>query len=487
MKAKFSVAVLSIAILALLFAGCVEQGEKLDDITTVVVTNPTDGLDYLDAYPALQFVDMRSFFDYEAILNYVSSHPDVEVAYDVDLGEMVYAHDTVELILEKDTFSFELLLQNLKYLPRITMVSFPDTDISYAQMQTLKETYPSLDIVYTVSINGKTVKPDTTDMNLSWLTPKDLEKIVDQLKLITDLSTVELMDNKGSSRLAVTDVKYLQENLPGVFFRYSFDLFGQTVSTEDEVIAYDEVPIGNEGEQTIRDALDILTNCTYFKLDDCGLDNEVMDGIRKDYPDKEIVWRVHIEPFSMLTDETMLRLTFHLEDDMIENLKYLNDVTYLDVGHNVTLTDISFVQYMPKLECVIISGSSVVDTSYFKDCKELVWLEMCFCYLMEDISCVADLPNLKYLNVSVSAVSDLSPLDNVKLERFNCQNTNVSAEEEAAFIEKHPDCWSVFRGSNPYIYGWRYNDTGIVFFDYYANMRKVFRYDEPKYWGNHKE
>lgn len=487
MKGRLCIVLLLFSVLLFALPGCREQGQNLKDVTSFVVTDSDSDLEYLEAYPSLNYVDMQNFRDYQAIMEYISKHPNVQVVYGVEIGENIYPNDVEQLTLQQNVGSFEQLLENLRYLPKVTALSFPNTDLTLEQIAALKEEYSRLDISYTVSVNGTILDPDTAELDLSWLVPEDVESTAEQLKLITGLKTVELMNQEGTSALSVGDVKYLQDKLPGVFFKYRFDLFGQTVSTEDEVIAYDEVPIGNEGEQAIRDALDILTNCIYFKLDDCGLDNEVMDGIRKDYPEIEIVWRVHIKPFSMLTDETMLRLTFHLNDNNVEDLKYLNDVTYLDVGHNETLTDISFVQYMPKLECVIISGSSVVDISYFKNCKELVWLEMCFCYFVEDLSCLVDMPNLKYLNVSISKVSDLSPLDNVKLERLNCMNTDVSDEQEAAFVEKHPNCLSVFEGDQPYGYGWRYNDTGIELFDYYANMRKVFRYDEKKYWGNHKE
>ena len=310
---------------------------------------------------------------------------------------------------------------------------------------------------------------------------------MNSISLLHSVTYVELMPTSGESCLDLADVSLLQDTLPGAFVNYSFDLFGQTVNTGDETVEFDEVPIGNEGEARIRQALDVLDNCTYFKLDDCGIDNEIMAKIREDYPDTKVVWRVHIEPFSMLTDETMLRLTFHLNNDNIHDLKYLNDVTYLDVGHNSPLTDLSFIQYMPKLECVIISGSNVVDVSVFQHCPNLVWLEMCFCYNIEDISCLKDHKTLKYLNISFSKVSDLSPLDNVDLDRMMSMGIRANWEERHAFEEKHPDCISIWEGKQPYGYGWRYNDYGYTFFEYYANMRIVFRYDERAYFGNHKE
>jgi hypothetical protein len=86
------------------------------------------------------------------------------------------------------------------------------------------------------------------------------------------------------------DVKKLQTAAPDVTFNYVFNLFGQTVSLSAERVEFVNVKIGDEGERQIRDALDVLTNCTYFKLDNCGLSNEVLAQLRTDYPDIEIVW-----------------------------------------------------------------------------------------------------------------------------------------------------------------------------------------------------
>lgn len=471
---------------ALTLAAC-SQEAKNEKVLDIVVTDCTSGLDYLDQYPNLESVDMRGIRDYEQIMAYIAAHPDVKVVYDVTIGAQTFTNDVTELTLDAGGNSFDSMMENLKYLPNVTKISLPETRLTAQEIQTLRETYPDITLEYTVSLLGAVQAEDVTTLDLSHMTSADVEEAAQALSLLVNLTEVQLMDASGASQLTLTDVAKLQDAQPNALFQYSFDLFGQIVTTADETVEFNEVAIGNEGEERIRQALDILDNCTYFKLDDCGLDNEVMAGIREDYPDTKVVWRVHIPPFSMLTDETMLRLTFHLDNNNIHDLKYLNDVTYLDVGHNSPLTDLSFIQYMPKLECVIISGSNVVDVSVFKNCPNLIWLEMCFCYNIQEISCLTDHPTLKYLNISFSDVSDLTPLENVNLERLNCMGTNVNWEQRQAFIEKHPDCLSIWEGKQPYGYGWRYNDYGYTFFEYYANMRIVFRYDDTSYFGNHKE
>ena len=188
-----------------------------------------------------------------------------------------------------------------------------------------------------------------------------------------------------------------------------------------------------------------------------------------------------------MTDEKILRLTHKLNDTNIHDLKYMTEATYMDLGHNDYLSDISFVQYMPNLEFVILSGSMVQDVSYFAECKKLTWLELCYCWRVEDLSALENHPSLKYLNISYAKVYDLSPLDNVPLERFNRLGGGIPLDEQKAFREKHPDCLTVFQGKQPYGYGWRYDDHGRTYFEYFSNARELFRYDDPTYYGNHKE
>ena len=471
-------------ILLCTFTACHDPNEDVLDLAVIV---SSEDIGKLDEYPNLQTVDLSGSTCYEAIGQYISAHPDVKVRYTVSIGPAEYDNETTAMSLCPSDFDFETLRENLKWLPAVSAVEFQDCMLTPEQLDSIASSYPNVYFSYNVKLGNESYDASAVDLDLSWLNSEQLEEAVVKMRLLPGLSNVQLTAEDGSNTLSVSDVKLLQEQFPHVTFHYSFNLFGKTVSTSDERIEYDEVAIGNEGETEIRQALDILKACTYIKFDDCGIDSEVMAGIRDDYPDVKVVWRIHVDKFSMLTDETMIRMTHRLVDSNIDELKYATEVTYMDIGHNPKLTDISFVSYMPKLECVIVSGSSVTDISYFANCPNLTWLELCFCGPLEDISALSELRNLKYLNVSYTKVSDLTPLEKVPLERLNCMHTKVSNTQKNQFTALHPDCLSVFKGKQPYGYGWRYNDHGYTFFEYYVNMREVFRYDDENYTGNRKE
>ena len=68
--------------------------------------------------------------------------------------------------------------------------------------------------------------------------------------------------------------------------------------------------------------------------------------------------------------------------------------------------------------------------------------------------------NLGMLNISYSAVTDLSPLDGLNLERLTMVKTDVEEEEILRYSEVNPACWVVYKGDQPYGKGWRYDQDG---------------------------
>ena len=446
---------------------------------TMVVTPDTIG--ELNRYTNLKNVDLSGSTCYPEILNFIAAYPKVNVTYTVDLGGTTVPNNTTTLELVADSFDYEMLNQHLQYLPDITRITFPATDLSYDQINDMRAAFPNVDVCYTVSFLDQELEEGVTELNLSAMDPTQLDALVSAMDLLPVLSSLELMDENGGSTFGLTDVKTLMDTCPDLDIHYTFDFYGQTLSTTTERVELQRAEIGNEGEALIRQALDIMPNCTYMKLDDCGVESTVMASIRDDYPNTKVVWRIFFGKFNCLTDAEMLRLTNGLKDSMVGELIYCTDVKYLDVGHNEPLTDISFIKYMPKLEICILSGSLVEDLSAFENHPSIEFLEMCFCGVVADLNPLSNCPNLKYLNISYTAVKDITCLYNVPLERFCCMQVKVPDNQKNEFDKRHPDAVIRYKGTQCYGYAWRYVDDGITFWDYYANMRVIFMYDNAGY------
>lgn len=337
----------------------------------------------------------------------------------------------------------------------------------------------------TIEILGKEYDENETFLDLSDMHPEDIAEITGKMAEMPQLSEVNLMPEDGEPLLSLTAVYTLKEALPGIHFDYGFDLYEQHLTTEDTEVSFVKAEIGNEGEESIRQALTVLDKCEYFLLDDCGIDDEIMAQIREDFPDTKVVWRVHVGWKSALTDDQVIRMTHGINDSMTGPLKYCNEVIYMDLGHDMGITDISFIENMPDLECLILSDAHFTDLTPLTNCHKLVWLELVSCYYIQNLSVIADMDSIKYLNISYTQTRDISGIMDMNLERFSCIGNPVSRDSFDEYCEAHPDCLCVYTG-NPYGYAWRYDDYGYTYFSYYARMRDVFRYTQSSPSGGFK-
>ena len=342
---KTLICIALIAILAVTcFAGCEREPEvNYEGITHASSAASTlEELAEFELYPDLQELDMTaSTLSYQQIAQWAGSHPGITVRYTVSFAGEALSSDVTELTLEDGSYTYDELMEVLEYLPEVTSITLLRTGLTAEELERISQSYSQITVAYTVDILGQEYAMDATMLDLSSMEPDQMDSVFPQLELLPAIASVELMADHDSSKLSTVEVKALMDAMPGVAVNYSFDLFGQRVSTTDEVIAYEDVSIGNEGETQIRQALDILQSCTYFKLDGCGVDNEIMAQIRDDYPDTKVVWRIYLKRFNMLTDTEMLRVTHHLNNENCDVLKYCTDVRYADFGHNDYLSDIS--------------------------------------------------------------------------------------------------------------------------------------------------
>ena len=467
---------------AALLAGCGRGTEpKVTETTapqveevTMVVTEDT--ISQLEEFPGLRRADLTGSTCYEAIAAYRESHPQVEVLYTVELGGIAPRSDARELTLEK--FDFALLLKNLRYFPELQEVSFPKTELTADQLSELREAYPALSVDYTLALLDAEVPSDAEELDLTAMTPADLDAVLGALPMLPKARLAKLSDEEGNSQLTLEEAHALQEAAPELMLDYTFDLFGKTVSTMDERVEFKNKKIGDKKEPELRQALDIMKGCKYLLLEHCYFSDEVLSKLREDYRDQtKIVWRIYFaKAGSCLTDRTVLRYVYNVTNSTVKQLKYCEDVEYIDFGHNEILSDWSWVANMPKLKAIIVSGSIIRDLTPFENCKELEFLELSNCGLLTDLSPLAGCESLKRLNISYTHVEDLSPLDELPLECFVYVKPRASQEELDRFASVHPECLTQYEG-NEYGYPWRYEENGD-FTPYYEKLKEVFHYPD---------
>ena len=453
--------------------------ERLDTHLSLVLE--AGELYTLDYYPYLKTVDLSGSTCYSAIVDFAAKRPHLEVTYTVPLGKTEVASGDAAVSLKPGDFDFEVLMEHLQYLPNLSTITLPDIALSSQQLAALRERYPQIQLDYTVELFGSRYGPDTQTLDLSAMDASGVEQAAQKLGLLPSLTEVSL-----SSSLSFEDVDKLQTAVPSVRFLYSFTLLGKNVSTADDEIIFRDQNMTIDDEDEIRKALTILDHTSRFVLDNCGYSYERLAQLREDFRGgPKVVWRIWFgkgNRYSTLTDDDTIRAVYNVTDATCGPMKYLEDVKYMDIGHNEFLSDLSFVSYMPNLEVLIASESAVKTLAGFDNCKKLTWLELAYCYKLTNIDALAGCDGLKYLNISYSKVKSLEPLDGLKLERFVYLSPKSSTKEQNTFTTIHPkkECITVFYGySMPYSYGWRYDDNGETMFWYYKDViREVFDYDK---------
>ena len=412
----------------------------------------------------------------------------------VDIGGMQVKPDILRLDLREREFVLETVLDAAPQLTEVCQVDLGATDLSWEQVTSIRNAYPDAILYYSVEILGQPLNSDATEADLSAMTMDQAPEILERLSLLPKLETINFISEEGVCAVALEDIPVLdtfRQALPDVKFTVSFELFGQTVSSEDEEIVYYRVPIGNEGVDTIRRVLPYLTSCQRFVMDGCEVDNEVMAQLREDFPQPKVVWRVWFEGpnyqselwlrrYSFLTDTEVI-WTIAVSDENAHVLKYCIDTKYVDFGHDHMITNVDFLASMPNLEVAILALTNVSDISGLAHCPKLEYLEI-FTSKVSDLSPLANCTELKHLNIAkLPGVQDLSPLFGLKkLERLRVLNYLYLPFDQLEEFKKHvPTCQVLDKDWDETDGGWRYDANGQV--PRYKLLREQIQYGNGRY------
>ncbi len=439
--------------------------EPPEELTAVLTAEQLAALDTT----ALRFLDLTGSTCYEAIETFKAAHPDVEVIYSVMIdGDS----DDEPWPVDPDSESLTIvgsphlasLAENAKWLPSVKKISIAPDSADAALVDALREAMPDCEIDYKLTLLGERYPYDVEEITLTGLNAQKLEELIPQLERFTHLTAVNLPESEND--LSVEEAVALSEKSDVIRLDYRIELFGQELSLNAESIEFENTDIGSEGVEELRKMLPCFKNLHYLKLDDCGVDNETMEKLRDDYPEIKVVWRVFFGSYHCLTDTEMIWATGgSVNDGTAGPLKYCTDVKYLDLGHSL-ITHADFLNYMPKLEVAILAITWLEDISPIANCPNLEYLEL-FSARVSDLSPLAKCTHLQHLNISSQRNSnnvpvgptDISSLyDLPELKRFYCTMSYVPEEQQKEIISRHPDCEFEFRWVDPAEGHWRFKD-----------------------------
>lgn len=427
-----------------------------------------------------------SYSDIEA---YRAEHPNITVTYEITIDggsePLKLKHNSRSVTLEYAAQA-NSLVQKADYLQGLESIDLGDAALPGDLLTALATAFPNAQLSYTaVSMLGEAYPADLTVLELTDLSSQALHYAADGLPWLTHLERLTVTPAEDTTFTA-EDAAALAAAVPDAEVKLTFDLFGQTVSTDMERIEYFKADIGGDaGLDVVRSIMPIMDKLTYLKLDWCNTTDEATAALRDELADRcKVVWRVFLtDEYNALTDTYKIWAQFMLYGKDVECLKYCTEVRYIDMGHSY-VDNCEFVKYMPHLNTLILADSWLSDLEPLRTCENLTYLEV-FSSRVKDISPLADLEQLEYLNISNCKITDISPLYGLEnLIIVNCTMAHIEDEQIKTFKELHPDTKCTFNWwKSPTEFFWRHAPTpeGYRRTPRYALLREQIGYDTKDY------
>lgn len=202
---------------------------------------------------------------------------------------------------------------------------------------------------------------------------------------------------------ALTDdqMMRLADCCPDVQFIWDMNLLGERVSTDAEEIDLSGVKM--EDTRALEEKLKYLKNVKKIIMSDCGLDNETMDALNRKYPDIRFVWTVKLGTLRVRTDETWfmpVKYKTTVQTSDLVDFKYCTDMVCIDIGH-MWVKDCEWAAFMPNLEYLIIGETKISDLTPLSGLKKLKYLEL-FTIPVKDYTPLLGCTGMEDLNLGLT-------------------------------------------------------------------------------------
>ena len=384
-----------------------QGGSLADDAQEVTITSLSEEDIALLGYARqLKTVNADGCTDYKALELLRKQRPELEVSYTVALSGGKQPWDADSLVLNTVT---ESDIAQLQYLPNLQSVTLAAGTHDTATVQTLRNYADSTDLTFGITIRDQILSDTDTTAKIQDIEEDELS-LLDHLPMLQEVTLVN-PNASAESLLALKD-RHSDKKI-----QWQVNIGNMTFDdgTQEADLTMEEISDLSEVERKLA----CLPNLTQVTFGLCGVDdpewenskselaaspieNEELsayrDRVRGDY---KVVWTVRLGPSIALRTDADNFMPNHfrvgrLPDSYAYNLRYCEEMVCLDVGH-MTLTDISFVEFMPNLKYLILAWTEVQYIEPIRTCKNLIYLEL-------DWSCIRDLSPL----VDCTALEDLN-------------------------------------------------------------------------------
>lgn len=357
--------------------------------------------------------------------------------------------------------------------PDVQKLTFTGTVPTPAAMKQLQSDLPKAELCWTVQLGGKDYPNTTRELDLSGI-EVTLEQLQNLLPYLPELKTV----NGQDSALQESDFRALQAAAPDCFFLRDIELAGTSFSSDSEFIDLSDIPISDVS--AIEEALPFFPRLKTVEMCRCGVDNETMDALNRRHEDVRFIWTVQIKHWELRTDikwfypwknNGQTYYDVFVNDEDLIPLRYCTDIEAIDIGHNSGVSNCEFVRYMPNLKYLIIIETSITDISPISTLKNLIFLEI-FTTKITDYSPLIECTALEDLNLGLTygdptPLTQMTWLKNIWWYGVDGLQNPVCGNAKAILTKALPNTRMKFDLLNPNVdNGWRglqnYKDMRIL-------------------------
>lgn len=394
----------------------------------------------------------------------------------VTVAGVTYPQETEQVTLteyDSDDYSPFGKLQNLRTLD-VTAIDLSADDYHHIRSQLGQE----IEILWSVPLTQGKLPSNTSGLSFSGgIQETDAHNI----KYFTDLKNLEITDAEINDSL-YTAITSATENNPDILISCSTEIYGVKFDSSTELLDLNNIPI--QSPDLLCLAIELFPNIKTVEMCDCGLSNQVMQGLREEYPQIRFVWTVSFLHYKVRTDIQVFSTlaTNYLRPGNTETFlplfRYCTELRALDLGH-MAITDISEVRNLKKLHTLILADNYISDISPIADLKELVYVEL-FQNRISDVSPLLELPLLEDLNLCYNPrMENPTVLTGVaRLRRLYISHCSLDANEISALQNGVPSgCELNYTAPNCVFSGWRTT----------ADARNTKIREAFKNWRNVKE
>ncbi|MBQ5991425.1 MAG: leucine-rich repeat domain-containing protein [Clostridia bacterium] len=303
----------------------------------------------------------------------------------------------------------------LRLCPALTCLDLTNASVSRESVAAAEQEAPAVKFLWTDAVYGASSSDATA---LAFSGEQDADALAAYLACFPALAEVDLTE----TALSDAQKDALCERFPDAAFRRTILLNGKPADSFAETLDFSEAKIASY--EAFSDALQNFPKLKRLEMHDCSLTNKQLAAIRDRYPDVKVVWTVHVRGWRVRTDAVafssrqMWDNTNRVTSKNADDLRYCTDLIALDLGHN-DLTDIEWIRPLKNLQVLILADNrKLKDISPLKELKKLKYIEL-FLTGVSDVTPLADHDELLDVNLCWSKVKDVSALLSCrKLERI---------------------------------------------------------------------